>query len=109
MNVFYRYSLTKKKLLSSKNVFTTHNGKPYRHKDAFKRAWATAPKRSGIVRCKLHDLRHTFCSDLFVREKEDIATVMEITGHKDTRMLKRYSHKRGSKKSGNSKTWEALK
>lgn len=76
------------------HVFTTDNGKPYISKGAFKRAWATALKRSGIAKCRFHDLRHTFCSDLIVGEKEDIATVMELTGHKDIRMLKRYSHTR---------------
>ena len=75
-------------------IFTTNHEKPYIYKDAFKRAWTTALKRSGIVKCRFHDLRHTFCSDLIVGEKEDIATVMELTGHKDIRMLKRYSHTR---------------
>lgn len=80
--------------IKNEYVFTTNLGKPYIYKDAFKRAWTTALKRSGVAKCRFHDLRHTFCSDLIVGEKEDIATVMELTGHKDKRMLKRYSHTR---------------
>jgi integrase len=43
-------------------------------------------------------MRHTFVSTLIVDEKEDNATVMAISGHKDMRMLQRYSH-----------TWEEAK
>lgn len=75
-------------------VFTTHEGNPYSSNTAWKRAWNTALKKSGIGKCRFHDLRHTFCSNLIVGEKEDFATVMELTGHKDIRMLKRYSHTR---------------
>lgn len=78
----------------SQYVFTTHEGKHYTSNTAWKRAWSTALRRSGIGKCRFHGLRHTFCSDLIVGEKEDFATVMELTGHKDMRMLKRYSHTR---------------
>jgi len=64
------------------------------HLKPLKRSWGTALKKSGIGKCRFHDLRHTFCSNLIVGEKEDIATVMELTGYKDIRMLKRYSHTR---------------
>jgi len=49
-------------------------------------------KKSGIEKCRFHDLRHTFVSNLIVGEKEDFATVMALSGHKDISMLKRYSH-----------------
>ena len=75
-------------------VFTTHEGNPYIHITVWKRAWATALKKSGIGKCRFHDLRHTFISNLIVGEKEDFATVMELSGHKDITMLKRYSHTR---------------
>ncbi len=40
----------------------------------------------------LHDLRHTFITDLVTRGF-DLKTIMEITGHKDIRMLiERYTH-----------------
>jgi len=92
------------------HIFTTHEGEPYTYKDAFKRAWTTALKRSRIAKCRFHDLRHTFCSDLIVGEKEDIATVMELTGHKDIRMLQRYSHTREeAKKAAITKLGKRLK
>lgn len=73
-------------------VFETPAGEPYKSNTAWKRAWTTALKKSGIKHCRFHDLRHTFCSDLIVGQKEDFATVMSLSGHKDIRMLKRYTH-----------------
>ncbi len=79
-------------------------------KDAFKRAWKTALRRSGIAKCRFHDLRHTFTSNLIVKEKEDLITVSELTGHKDIRMLKRYGHTREEfKKEAIRKLGEGLK
>ena len=37
-------------------------------------------------------------SDLIVGQKEDFATVMALSGHKDIRMLKRYTHTRDEAK-----------
>ena len=45
--------------------------------------------KSGIDKCRFHDIRHTFTSRLIVDEKEDYATVMALTGHKDISMLVR--------------------
>jgi len=59
---------------------------------SWKRTWSTALKNPGIDKCRFHDLRHTFVSNLIVNEKEDFATVMALSGHKDISMLKRYSH-----------------
>jgi hypothetical protein len=62
------------------------------------------------VWCRFHDLRHTFVSNLIVGEKEDFETVMSLSGHKDLRMLKRYSHTREeSKKAAISKLGNRLK
>jgi integrase len=77
---------------NSEFVFTTQDGKPYASLTSWKRTWATALRKSGIEKCRFHDLRHTFVSNLIVGEKEDFATVMALTGHKDISMLKRYSH-----------------
>ena len=77
---------------NSEFVFTTSEGNPYTSLSAWKRAWSTALKRSGIDKGRFHDLRHTFVSNLIVNEKEDFATVMALSGHKDISMLKRYSH-----------------
>lgn len=41
---------------------------------------------------RLHDLRHSFITDLVTRGF-DIKTIMDITGHKDMRTLvQRYTH-----------------
>jgi Site-specific recombinase XerD len=79
-------------------VFTTPEGEAYMSESAWKRAFHTALEKSGIGACRFHDLRHSFCSNLIVGEKEDFVTVMELTGHKDMRMLKRYSHTKESAK-----------
>ncbi|MDA2918597.1 tyrosine-type recombinase/integrase [Desulfobacterota bacterium AH_259_B03_O07] len=81
-----------KKSSETDYVFTTHEGKPYTHVTVWKTVWNNALKKSGIEKCRFHDLRHTFISNLIVREKEDFATVMSISGHRDISMLKRYSH-----------------
>ncbi|MCZ6790427.1 MAG: site-specific integrase, partial [Candidatus Dadabacteria bacterium] len=73
-------------------VFTTPDGNPYTSLSAWKRAWSTALRNSGIEKGRFHDFRHTFISNLIVKEKEDFATVMALSGHKDITMLKRYSH-----------------
>lgn len=79
---------------ASEYVFTGPDGKPYTSPTAWKRNWATFLKKSGIEKCRFHDLRHTFVSNLIVGEKEDYTTVMGISGHKDIRMLLRYSNTR---------------
>lgn len=43
----------------SQYVFTTHEGEQYTSNTAWKRAWSTALKKSGIGKCRFHDLRHT--------------------------------------------------
>ncbi len=84
--------LKMKKKAVGEYVFTTPEGMPYSSLSAWKRAWSTALKRSGIEKGRFHDFRHTFISNLIVKEKEDFATVMALSGHKDISMLKRYSH-----------------
>ena len=71
-------------------LFTTQKDKPY----ISNTAWNNALKKSGTEKCRFHDFRHTFVSNLIVGEKEDFETVMSLSGHKDLRMLKRYSHTR---------------
>jgi integrase len=81
-----------KRVSKSEFVFTTHQGKPYTSKSAWKTVWSKTLKKAGIENGRFHDFRHTFCSGLIVDEKEDYITVMGLSGHKDIRMLKRYSH-----------------
>lgn len=80
-----------KKDSNSEYVFTTNKGKPYTSDTAWKRVWMTAFRRSGIDKCRFHDLRHSFASRL-VMAGVDIVTVQELMGHKDITMTKRYSH-----------------
>jgi len=75
-------------------VFNTRKGEPYKSDSAWKRVWNNTLDKSGIEKCRFHDLRHTFISNLIVDHKEDFATVMALSGHKDISMLKRYSHTR---------------
>jgi integrase len=77
---------------TSHYVFTTQDGKPFISKKSWDGAFKNALRRSAIEKCTFHELRHTFVSNLIVKEKEDSATVMAISGHKDIRMLQRYSH-----------------
>jgi len=73
-------------------VFVTQVGKPYTHVSSWNTAWNTAIKKADIGHYTFHELRHTFISNLIVGEKEDYATVMALSGHKDITMLQRYSH-----------------
>lgn len=76
----------------SEYVFVTPKGTPYKSNTPWKSAWKKTLKKSGIEQGRFYDLRHTFVTTLMVEEKEDFPTVMSISGHKDIKMLKRYSH-----------------
>ncbi len=81
-----------KKDTNREYVFNSPDGTPYSSSTSWKRTWSTTLKLAGIEKCRFHDFRHTFVSNLIVNEKEDFATVMALSGHKDISMLKRYSH-----------------
>ncbi len=83
--------LKQKRDSNSEYIFTTHKGKPYISDSAWKKAWMAALRRSGIEKCRFHDLRHSFASRL-VMAGVDISTVPELMGHKNINMTKRYSH-----------------
>ena len=61
--------------------------------EAVKRAFARATRRAGIEDLHFHDLRHEATTRLFERGL-NIMEVATITGHKDLRMLRRYTHLR---------------
>jgi integrase len=61
--------------------------------EAVKRAFIRAMHRAGIENLRFHDLRHEATSRLFERGL-NIMEVASITGHKDLRMLRRYTHLR---------------
>ena len=55
-------------------------------------AWETAKTKAGIPEgFRFHDLRHTTASWLKMGGADDY-TVMEILGHSDIKMMKRYAH-----------------
>ena len=67
------------------------NPKTGKRYDNLKRSWHTALRKSHILDFHFHDLRHTFASWL-VMKGADIATIRDLTGHKDIKMTLRYSH-----------------
>jgi len=71
-----------------KYVFAKSKGKPYKE---IRTGYLNALKRSGIKKCRFHDLRHTFASHL-VMNGADIPTVKELMGHKTIAMTMRYAH-----------------
>ncbi|MBB43803.1 MAG: integrase [Rhodospirillaceae bacterium] len=60
---------------------------------ALRGLWKRACKRAGIDDLRFHDLRHEATSRFFERGL-NVMEVSTITGHKDLRMLKRYTHLR---------------
>jgi integrase len=48
-------------------------------------------RRAGIEDLRFHDLRHEATTRLFEKGRK-IMEVASITGHKDLRMLRRYTH-----------------
>ena len=58
---------------------------------AVKRSYMRAIRRAGIQDLRFHDLRHEATTRLFEKGL-NIMEVASITGHKDLRMLRRYTH-----------------
>jgi len=65
------------------------------HFEALKGLWKRAMKRAGIDDLHFHDLRHEATSRFFEKGL-NVMEVATITGHKDLRMLQRYTHLRAS-------------
>lgn len=63
--------------------------------DSVKKAFQRAIARAGIEGLRFHDLRHEATSRLFEKGL-NIMEVATITGHKDLRMLRRYTHLKAS-------------
>ena len=59
--------------------------------EAVKRSYMRAIRRAGIKDLRFHDLRHEATTRLFEKGL-NIMEVASITGHKDLRMLRRYTH-----------------
>jgi integrase len=58
---------------------------------AVKRSYMRAIRRAGIEGLRFHDQRHEATNRMFEKEL-NIMEVASITGHKDLRMLRRYTH-----------------
>lgn len=54
------------------------------------------PDKEFLIGLRLHDLRHEATSRFFERTNLREFEIMAITGHKDTRQLKRYTHLRAT-------------
>lgn len=59
--------------------------------NAFKLAFKRMVERAGLENFRFHDLRHEATSRFFEKGLSQIE-VAAITGHKDIRMLQRYTH-----------------
>jgi integrase len=59
--------------------------------EAIKRSYIRAVRRAGLEDLHFHDLRHEATTRLFEKGL-NIMEVASITGHKDLRMLRRYTH-----------------
>jgi integrase len=57
---------------------------------SLKKAWESVRETAG-VKCRLHDLRHSFCTKLAEAGVPE-STMLDIMGHVSTAMLRRYSH-----------------
>jgi integrase len=64
--------------------------------NAVRLAWERLRKRAGIVDLRLHDLRHEAVSRFF-EYGLTVPEVVLISGHRDPRMLSRYTHLRPEK------------
>ena len=60
------------------------------HFEALKSSWRRACSRAGISDLWFHDLRHEATSRFFEKGL-NVMEVAPITGHKDLRMLQRYT------------------
>jgi len=57
---------------------------------SLKTAWQTVKTDAG-VECRLHDLRHSFCTKLAENGTPE-STMLDMMGHVSPSMLRRYSH-----------------
>jgi len=60
---------------------------------ALRGLWNRVCKRAGLIDLRFHDLRHEATSRFFEKGL-NVMEVAAITGHKDLRMLQRYTHLR---------------
>ena len=72
-------------------VFSNSRGERYNRSCWVRTQFKRVVNQIGIRDFHIHDLRHTFASEL-VMKGADLKTVSELLGHSSTRMTERYSH-----------------
>lgn len=65
-----------------------HTGKPF---TGIHYAWDTARQRAGLPDVRIHDLRHSFASNL-LNAGQSLFVVSKALGHSSIRMSERYAH-----------------
>ena len=86
----YLKEIVREKILN--NIPVHISGKVFPISEAALRGqWRRTIKKAGITNLRLHDLRHEATSRFFEKGL-NIMEVSAITGHKDLKMLKRYTH-----------------
>jgi hypothetical protein len=63
---------------------------PTRPVTSLKRAWDGVREKAGVD-CRLHDLRHSFCTKLAEAGVGE-SVMLDLMGHMSAAMLRRYSH-----------------
>jgi integrase len=63
---------------------------PTRPVTSFKKGWESVRDEAGVT-CRLHDLRHSFCTKLGEADVPE-STMLDMMGHVSASMLRRYSH-----------------
>jgi integrase len=61
--------------------------------NAFRLAWERLRRRAGVIGLRFHDFRHEAVSRFFERGLS-MPEVAAVSGHRDPRMLMRYTHPR---------------
>ena len=78
------------KLLCSSQTYVFPNASGFPMKD-IKTAWATIVRQAELTDFKIHDLRHTFASQMLMAGAS-LSDIACIVGHTDPRMTSRYAH-----------------
>ena len=82
MQLYQKRNLAKPLVFASKTAFG---------KVDLKKAWQEALKRAKIEDCRVHDIRHTFCT-LAARQGASNLELATAMGHRTLGMLQRYTH-----------------
>lgn len=90
-----REAVLSREMVARLRTLTRHNDRVFRYKS--KRwvytQWYAACDRAGIERIPPHQAgRHSFATEMIVRQRVDAQTTAKLGGWKSTRMLDRYTH-----------------